>query len=159
MPTCGCVAPDLLRGDQSFVGVGGRHADVDDGDVGGVGGDVLEELVGVAGLGDDVDPAVGEEAGEALADDDGVVGEDHPHGIAAVTRVPWPGALSTRRWPSRASTRSRSPRSPAPSGSAPPTPSSVTSIATRPLARLMSIVARVAWACLTTLASASLATK
>jgi hypothetical protein len=39
-------------------------------------------------LGRNVDSAVGEEAGETLTYDRGVVGEDHPHGIAAVTRVP-----------------------------------------------------------------------
>ena len=46
-------------------------------------------------LGDDVDALLGQQACEALADDDGVVGEDHAHGIAAVTRVPPPGGLST----------------------------------------------------------------
>ncbi len=41
-----------------------------------------------ARLGRDLDAVLGEQPREALADDDGVVGEDHAHGIAAVTRVP-----------------------------------------------------------------------
>ena len=84
----GEVAPYLLGGEQAFVGEGGRHADVDHGDVGTVNGYVLEQFVGVARLGGNVDSAVGEEAGETFTHDHGVVGNDHPHGIAAVTRVP-----------------------------------------------------------------------
>ena len=51
MVATGGVAPDLLRRDQPFVRVGGRHADVDDGDVGRIGCDKLQQLVGGAGLG------------------------------------------------------------------------------------------------------------
>jgi hypothetical protein len=48
-------------------------------------------------------------------------------GISALIRVPRVCGLSTSRWPSSASTRSASPRSPVPcAGSAPPTPSSQT---------------------------------
>ena len=82
---------------------------------------------------------LGQESREALADDDGVVGEDHAHGIAALTRVPPPGGALDQQAAVEASTRSRRPRSPAPAGSAPPTPSSVTSIATRPFARMTSM--------------------
>jgi hypothetical protein len=39
-------------------------------------------------LGCNLDSPVCEEAGKTLTNDRGVVGEDHPHGIAAVTRVP-----------------------------------------------------------------------
>ena len=124
-----------------------------------VDGDEPDELLAGARLAENLDSVLGEQPCEPLPDDDGVVGEDHAHGIAAVTRVPSPAALSTSRWPSSASTRSRSPRRPAPSASAPPTPSSATSIATRPFVRATAIVARDACACLATLASASLATK
>ena len=72
-----------------------------------------QELLGGAGLGEDVDALLGEKSGEALADDDGVVGEDHAHGIAARAGCRCRG-LSTCRRPSSASTRSRRPRSPAP---------------------------------------------
>ena len=81
---------DLLRGAEPFVGEGGRHADVDHGDVGRLGCDQPDELLGGGGLGEHVDALVGQQSREALADDDGVVGEDHPHGIAAVIRVPPP---------------------------------------------------------------------
>ena len=47
-------------------------------------------------------------------------------GISTVTAVPPPGGESTSSWPSSASTRSRRPCSPVPSGFAPPTPSSRT---------------------------------
>ena len=75
-----------------------------------------QQLRGVARLREHVDAIGGEQPGEALADDDCVVGEDHPHGIVAVRWVPWPAGLSMWRLPSRASTRSRSPRSPGASG-------------------------------------------
>src|SRR5262249_26997310 len=54
-------------------------------------------------------------------------------GSSAWTTVPWPGGLSSVSSPSRASTRSRSPRSPDPrSAEAPPVPSSATSTTIRP---------------------------
>ena len=133
VPTSRVRLADLLGGAQPFVRVGGRHADVDDGDVGRIACDEPHELVGAVHLADDVDSLLGEQSCEALADDDGVVGEDHAHGIAAETRVPPPRGLSTLSRPSSASTRSRSPRSPAPAASAPPIPSSVTSITSAPV--------------------------
>ena len=90
-------APDLLGGEQPLVRVGGRHADVDDGDVRGVAFHEPHELVGAAHLADDVDSLLGQQSCEALADEGGVVGEDHAHGIAAVRRVPPPRGLSTVR--------------------------------------------------------------
>jgi hypothetical protein len=47
-------------------------------------------------------------------------------GMSAATSVPFLGGPSTRRRPSSTARRSRSPRSPLPSRSAPPTPSSLT---------------------------------
>ena len=40
-----------------------------------------EEVLGGARLADDFDALLGQEPREAFADDDGVVGEDHAHGI------------------------------------------------------------------------------
>jgi hypothetical protein len=49
----GVVVADASGGD--LVGVGRWHADVDDGDVGPVMSDVVQQRVGVLDLGDDVD--------------------------------------------------------------------------------------------------------
>jgi hypothetical protein len=58
---------DRTVGAGAFVGEGGRHADVDDGEIGLFLCDGGEQLVGVAEGGDDVMAAVPEEAGEAFA--------------------------------------------------------------------------------------------
>jgi hypothetical protein len=55
-----------------------RHADVDDGDVRVVHGDVPQEILGVARLGADVEARVGEEPCDALPEQHRVVGEDDP---------------------------------------------------------------------------------
>src|SRR5919204_2266678 len=133
-----------------------RHADVDHGDVRAVAPHLQEQLVGAAGLSDDVEAGVGEDPGHPLAQEDRVLGEDYPHGIWARMRVPAPGWLSTSRTPSRASTRSTSPRNPEPRvGSAPPTPSSDTSTTARPFRRTTLISTAEASEYLATFASAS----
>jgi hypothetical protein len=58
----GVLLADLLRRDEPLVGVRGRHADVDDRDVGVVGADLQQQLLGVAGLADDLEAAVLEQA-------------------------------------------------------------------------------------------------
>ena len=57
---------DLGRGARALVVVVGRHADVDDGEVGRVLADEREQRVGVAGPADDLVPGVLEQPGEAL---------------------------------------------------------------------------------------------
>jgi DNA-binding NarL/FixJ family response regulator len=52
---------DLVRGPDALVGLGRRHADVHDRDVGPVLPDRREQLVRVGGLGDDVDPLTAHE--------------------------------------------------------------------------------------------------
>jgi hypothetical protein len=87
--------------------------------------------------------------GNPLPQQHAVFGDHRAHGSSALTRVPWPGGLSTRSRPPIACTRSASPRSPVPpSVVAPPTPSSVIST-TRPTSSgESSMTAAEAWACL-----------
>ena len=88
------TAPNRVGCEEAFVGVGRRHTDVDHGKVGLQVSDEREQLVGVAGLGDDVDAALDENAPQSLADEHRVVGQHYAHGISPRSRVPWPARLS-----------------------------------------------------------------
>jgi hypothetical protein len=68
---------DAARGAHALVGVGRRHANVDDGDVGLDRGDVVHEIDGVLGLGDDLEARVREHARDALAHESRIVGDNH----------------------------------------------------------------------------------
>ena len=118
----GPPAADRGRGDEPFVGVRRRHADVDDRDVGLVGAE-HEQLLRRRDP-DHVETPFLEQARDALPYERRVVGDHDAHGISAWIRVPRPGGLSTASSPSSASMRSARPRSPEPPASAPPTPSS-----------------------------------
>ena len=72
----GVALADLLGGAQPLVRLRRRHPDVDHGHVRLVHGDVTEQVVGVAGLRDDVEAGVVEQPRDALAQQHGVVGED-----------------------------------------------------------------------------------
>ena len=72
---------DRLGGAHALVGARRRHADVDDGDVGRLVGHVLEQLVRAPGLGDDPHAGLFEQAGDAVADEHGVVGEDDAEAV------------------------------------------------------------------------------
>src|SRR5262249_42680629 len=138
---------DLRGGAQALVGVRRRHADVDDGDVGLVGVDLAQQVLGVARLADDLHAGVLEQPRDAFAQQHAVVGQPYTHGICARTVVPMPGGLTTSRRPSTIVSRSASPRSPVPdAGSAPPTPSSRTSTTAWPFWRSTDTVACSAWA-------------
>ena len=52
----GCRSRIAARGPQALVGVRRRHPDVDDRDVRPVGADLAQEVLGVAGLADDLQP-------------------------------------------------------------------------------------------------------
>src|SRR5687767_545047 len=106
--------------------------------------DSEEETRSILRLGDHLVSAVGQKTRDACSQQSGVLGDHdpqrglsdeivhalspvHPHGSSACTRVGPPAGLSIKRRPSSAATRSASPPSPAPVGSAPPLPSSSTS--------------------------------
>src|SRR4029453_15248741 len=65
--------------------------------------DVVEQALGVFGLGDDLDAGVAQQADDALPGEQDVVGDDYPHGSSACSR-----GGSTVSLPSRAPTRSAS---------------------------------------------------
>src|SRR5512132_1260898 len=145
---------------QALVGVAGGHAHVDHGQVGPVGVDGRDQAGAVPDLGHDLDPAVGQQPGQALAQQDGVLGDHDSHGSSALITVGPPGGLEMVRWPSTAATRSARPCRPLPlAGSAPPTPSSMTSTMSRSRWRAMRTPISAARACLAALARASATTK
>ena len=86
---------DRARRAQALVGVGRRHADVDDRHVGLVGADLAQQVLPVAGLAGDLEAGLLEQAREPLAQQDGVVGDNDADGVAhtgisARRRVPAP---------------------------------------------------------------------
>ena len=84
---------DRRRGAQAVVGVVRGHPDVDDRDVGLVGADLAEQVLGVGRLADDLDPGLVEEAGDPLPQQDRVLADHDSHGITALSLVPPPGGL------------------------------------------------------------------
>ena len=91
MPICGWRARISCAARSPSSVCVGRHADVDDGDVGHVGVDLVEQLVRGADLRRDLDPGAGQDRGDPLADEDAVVRDHDPHGSSAMTVVPAPG--------------------------------------------------------------------
>lgn len=78
---------------QAFVGVGGGHLDVDQGDVGSVRGDQTEQRLSVARLPDNVDVLGGQQLGDACPEQHHVLGDHDPHG--AVPSMMRPSAVET----------------------------------------------------------------
>src|SRR5690606_19991711 len=111
---------------DALGGEGRWHADVDQHQVGHLPRHGVLDLDGAADGGEDAVALVGEQPCQPLAQQRRVLTDHHTHGILASTTVGPPSGLCTVRAPSRAATRRRSPVSPEPLGSAPPTPSSLT---------------------------------
>ena len=76
----GLLGADPVRRAQALVGVRRRHPDVDDRDVGLVGADLAHQVLGVAGLAHDLEARFLEQAAQALAQEDGVVGDHDAKG-------------------------------------------------------------------------------
>src|SRR4030095_2471381 len=68
---------DLPRRSQALIRVRRWHADVDDRDLRLVHADVAQQILGVPGLRDDLEPRLAEEARDALAQEHRAVGEDY----------------------------------------------------------------------------------
>ena len=106
-----------------------RHPDVEDGDVGSVGPNKLHERLRIGGLADYIEPKISRNANQTLAKQSRVVDDRQSQGISATRCVPAPAGLLMEILPPIAAVRSSRPwRPPPPAGSAPPTPSSLTSI-------------------------------
>ena len=69
----------LDRRAQAVVLVGRRHLDVDDGDVGAMRARAAQEVVGVAGLRDDLEAGALEDARDPLAQQDVVLADHDPN--------------------------------------------------------------------------------
>ena len=126
----GVRARSCDRGADALVGVGRRHADVDDDDVGLVLGDGLAAAPSASPTAATTSwPCVGEQAGEPVPQEDRVLGDHDAHGSSTTRMVGPPGGLddvaASRRRRATRSAQARAARCPA--GSAPPTPLSVTS--------------------------------
>jgi hypothetical protein len=76
------VGADLVRRTQALIGVGRRHPDVDDGDVGAVRADLAQQVLGVPGLAGDLEAGLLEQAREALAQQHGVISEHDADRVA-----------------------------------------------------------------------------
>ena len=109
----GKARADLRGRDEPLVGVGGRHADVDDGTSGGA-SSTTESSAPSSCLAADIESLVLQQACQPVADERRVVGDHDAHGISATIRVPPPCGLSIVSSPSSAPTRSARPRSPDP---------------------------------------------
>jgi hypothetical protein len=81
--------------------VGRWHPDIGHDHVRRISRDRRQQGVSLADGGDDLVSFVHEQAGQAFAQQDGVLGQDHAHGNSAVTTVPAPTGLDTVSTPSK----------------------------------------------------------
>src|SRR5262249_20653155 len=122
----------LERGAQTLVAKFWWQTDIHHREVGVARLHLAHECPPVADGRHHLDPVVAQQTGEAVSEKRQVLRDHYAHGSSARIVVGPPGGLVTRRLPSSASTRCLSPLSPAPCGSAPPTPSSLTSSSSSP---------------------------
>ena len=121
----GPAVPDHQGRAQPLVGKGRWHPDIDDDHVRIVRSHRAQELLGVPLGRRHLVARLGEQPGESLAQQDGILGDDYPHGNSAAMIVGPPDGDSTDSRPSTPETRSASPDSPGRWQSAPPIPSSL----------------------------------
>ena len=128
-----------LGGDEALVGVRGRHANVDDCDVGRLGLDAPQEFLGRRDLRHHVEVFVCEQARDALSQQHRVVRDHDAHGISAWMCVPPPRGTfeSERRRRVRGHGRRDLGARIRTAGSAPPTPLSSMSTTAFPSRRVM----------------------
>src|SRR5271170_514154 len=112
-------------GAQAFVGERGRHPYVDHYRVRGVLGHGAQEPLGLARDRGDLVAGLGEQPGQPLAQQYGILRDDYPHGSSAAMIVGPPTGDSTDNRPSTPDIRSASPDRPVLVMSAPPIPSSL----------------------------------
>src|ERR1700761_507285 len=152
----GDLAPGGQRGPQALVGEGGREPDVHHRHVRRLPGPRREQVIPVVHGRGDVQAVRLQHPGQAVPQQEEVFGDDNAHGISRVATVGPPSGLFRASIPSKAATRRSMPLRPVPpAGSAPPLPSSVTSIRSIPRSCRRSIQACRVPACLDTLASSS----
>src|SRR5690606_30555866 len=145
---------------QAFVRERRWEADIDDCDLGLVRDKGGEKGRTVVDGRDDVEVEGPQQAGQSVAEEGVVFGDDNAHGSSMVITVGPPGGLDRVTVPSNAARRRWIPFSPVPvAGSAPPSPSSVTVIVGIPLACRRDTDAVWAWLCRTMLVSASATAK
>src|SRR5262249_3530614 len=112
--------------------------DVDDRDIGLVGADLAQQILGVGRLADDLDPGLVEQACYPLPQQDRVLADHDSHGITALSLVPPPAGPLASSPPPSAGPRAGTP------GPAPRGPSSATSTTSEPSASVTPTSARLA---------------
>jgi hypothetical protein len=97
---------DFLGGDEAFVGVGRRHLDVDDRDVGACQRDFAAQFPGGPGLADDVEAGLGQQPVKPVPEEYLVVCDHDSHGISARIIARPSGPRTVMTLPPSAPTRS-----------------------------------------------------